>query len=368
LVWFVLFRRASLIIEFSLNPKFQPLRRSRHPNILRLYGYSLNANQAQQYLVFEHAAKGPLNGFLNADCKRTQLTALIRISIIYELTTAVQCLHNGGCFHRDIQSANIWLSHDYTAQLMDCRLATFVPIGSNTACTMSAVVNPLSPTGAIEYICPEYLNNTDSGHYEAAYDMYAVGVVMVELILGYLIGGPSSRDGTNGFSVFRDCVQDDEGKQITNGFELLKQHADRSILWNSESLDLLCKAAIRCLTPPSSPMGTMSTIELLAITSQAMHTNFPIECHNHVVSNYEFSKCEICKRYCHLRRCHAGHAMCRQCIETKICQIVGNVSHEVAWLQVCPAKDCTSHDDYLFGYISPKVIQHYWQIEFDATH
>jgi serine/threonine protein kinase len=223
---FVLFHRASLIIAVLTNPKFQPLRRSRHPNILALIWLLVEMLKTQQYLVFEHATKGPLNSFLNADCKRTQLTALIRISIIYELTTAVHCLHKGGCFHRDIQSANIWLSHDYTAQLMDCRLATFVPIGSNAASTISSVVNPLSPSGAIEYMCPEYLNNTDSRHYEVAYDMYAMGVVMVELILGYLIGGPAS----NAFSVFRDCVQDDEGKQITNGFELLKQHADRSIL------------------------------------------------------------------------------------------------------------------------------------------
>jgi serine/threonine protein kinase len=52
---------------------------------------------------------------------------------MYELTAAVHCLHNGGNFHRDIQSANIWLSDDYTAQLMDCGLAKFVPIISNAA-------------------------------------------------------------------------------------------------------------------------------------------------------------------------------------------------------------------------------------------
>jgi hypothetical protein len=53
-------------LDSHKNPKFQPLTRSRHPYILALYGYALNANQTQQYLVYEHAAKGPLDGFLHA--------------------------------------------------------------------------------------------------------------------------------------------------------------------------------------------------------------------------------------------------------------------------------------------------------------
>jgi hypothetical protein len=41
-----------------------------------------------------------------------------------------------------------------------------------------------------------------------------------------------------------------------------------------ESLDLVCKAAIRCLTP--TPVGRMTTKELLATTNQAMLVHSPL--------------------------------------------------------------------------------------------
>jgi serine/threonine protein kinase len=277
---------------------------------------------------------------------------------MHEITTAVHFLHARGCFHRDIRSANIWLSDDYTAHLMDYGLAKFVPIISNDASTTSAVVSALSPFGTREYMCPEYLNNPDSGHYEAAYDVYSVGVVMVELILGSLVGAPSSRDGSKNFSVFRHCVQDNNGNSIMNGFELLKAQADRSIIWESESLDLVCKTAIRCLTPPSTPMGTMKTIELLAQMHEALRLNAPIKLDNNVVSNYEFIHCQICDAQQELKRCHFGHAVCSECIESKFYR---KISQKIRILGVCPAKGCTSHDGYLYGYLAPEVIELYLQ-------
>ena len=48
------------------------------------------------------------------------------------------------------------------------------------------------------YMCPEYSRNKYEGTpcpYIAAYDVYSIGVVMVELILGCLIGGQSARNG-----------------------------------------------------------------------------------------------------------------------------------------------------------------------------
>jgi hypothetical protein len=57
---------------------------------------------------------------------------------------------------------------------------------------------------------------------------------MVELILGHLIGAPSSRDGIKHFFCVSVIVSKTmNGNQVMNGFELLKAHADRSIIWNS---------------------------------------------------------------------------------------------------------------------------------------
>ena len=187
----------SSISRLSQKSIFQALKRFRHPNLLVLYGYSLNADRAQQYLVYEHTANGSLDGFLRDDGKRSRLTADIRLSIMFELARAVHFLHTGGCdgyrlFHRDIKSANICLAEDYTARLIDCGLAKLVPIDTNTSTTSSVRCSSgFSIFGTPGYMCPEYATNRIKRRrysYKAACDVYSIGVVMVELILGCLIG------------------------------------------------------------------------------------------------------------------------------------------------------------------------------------
>ena len=266
---------------------FQALKRFRHPNIIALYGYSFNSNHTKQYLVYEHAANGSLDGFLRDDANRARLTADIRLSIMFELTRAVHFLHNGGCngyrlFHRDIKSVNICLAEDYTARLTDCGLAELIPIDSNTS-TTSTIMNCFSTGSAIfgtpGYICPEYANDVAMRvvlfSYKAACDVYSIGVVVrvLELSLGYLIGDgqQSSTDGTEHLDVFMNCcVQDKKGMAIPKGWEVLKEeHADKSIPRTPKSLDLVCDAAIRCMKPTTD--GRMTTTDLLPTLRDAIH-------------------------------------------------------------------------------------------------
>ncbi|KAI2494578.1 serine/threonine kinase [Fragilaria crotonensis] len=116
----------------SFQMELSTLKRFQHPNIIVLYGYSLNANSTQQCLVYEYAANGSLAGFLSDDGNRARLSSDIRLRIMHELTRAVHFLHTGGCkvegkgwkvFHRDIKSANICLADDFTPRLIDCGLA-----------------------------------------------------------------------------------------------------------------------------------------------------------------------------------------------------------------------------------------------------
>ena len=111
------------------------MKRSRHPNIITLYGYNFNIRGAEQFLVYEYAAKGSLDSFLQDDGNRARLPAQTRLSIMFELARAVHFLHTGGCvidgngwivFHRDIKSANLCLAEDFTARLIDFGLAKFV--------------------------------------------------------------------------------------------------------------------------------------------------------------------------------------------------------------------------------------------------
>jgi serine/threonine protein kinase len=103
-----------------------------------------------------------------------------------DMFTAIRFLHKGSisevivaCFHRDIKSANICLTRDLTAQLIDCGLAKFVQDDETSTSTST------SKKGTPGYTCPEY-GQGDLKQYVAACDVFSFGVVMAELWTGQL--------------------------------------------------------------------------------------------------------------------------------------------------------------------------------------
>ena len=116
---------------------------------------------------------------------------------MFELARAVHFLHSGGynvwkVFHRDIKSANICLAEDFTARLIVCGLAQFVPDDNSNAVTPSVRSTSKGPAfGTPGYTCPEYSRKKCDGipcPYIARFHVFSIGVVIVELILGCLVG------------------------------------------------------------------------------------------------------------------------------------------------------------------------------------
>ncbi|KAI2493231.1 serine/threonine kinase [Fragilaria crotonensis] len=249
-------------IRDSFQKELSTLKRFHHPNIIVLYGYNLNVSLKDKFLVYEYAANGSLDGFLRDDGNRARLPADTRLSIMFEMARAVHFLHTGGCsgwkvFHRDIKSANICLAEDFTARLIDCGLAKFVPDENSNIIPGSVAPSVWSTSGLPAfgtpgYMCPEYARDKSEGipcPYIAAFDVFSIGVVLVELILGCLIGGQSTRNGMKFENAFRRYVRDNRYKLIKDGCEKLKRDADPAIIWNPEALGLVCKTAIRCMAP-----------------------------------------------------------------------------------------------------------------------
>ena len=317
--------------------------------------------------MYEHPANGTLDRYFRKDGNRKLLTADIRLSIMFELTRAVHFLDNYTYHgydnykfvHRHIQSANICLSKDYTIQLIDCGRSKLVTLNSRTSTTWS-VVNCASPDsstfGTPRYMCPEYETNwsTLPHSYTAAYDVYAVGIVLVELILGSLIGGQTSGVKTQYLdAVFHECVRDDEGNDIPDGWKLLKEHKDRSVEWTPESLNVVCNAAISCLKQSAS--GRMTTTKLLPMLSEAIHLNAgTIRFKN---SADPVKRCALCYLDMPIRKCDKGHAVCATCIENKIRRGLSGGSQLPP--AVCPFDGCSSYHKYLYGFISPDVYDVY---------
>jgi len=333
-----------------------------------MYGYTLRDHDLPQCLIYEYAANGSLDNFLKGDTNRACLPSYIRLSIMLDMTKAVHFLHTGGCkgyalYHRDIKSANICLSGDFTAQLIDCGLAKLVPIdGSPSTTTSIANCQSLGATfGTPGYICPEYINKKANGfnyEYQPACDVYSMGVVMVELISGCLISDWSSRNGCNNFR--QKYVEDEDCRLILDGWKLLKSDADPCISWKPDVLDCVCKAAISCLK--TSTKNRSSTQNLLQMLTEAFHLNAGTGIRQQTFEpNSGNLKCDVCNQslssYQKTEKCSEGHLLCQECMESTILRNLprGLKTH-------CPFVSCTSRefsDKDLYGLVSYEVFMAY---------
>jgi serine/threonine protein kinase len=106
------------------------LSRFRHPNIVRLIGFSEPCPERREppCLVYELLALGSLSGQLRDDGQAALLPWQTRVDILLQISTAINYLHchNPGypAYHRDIKADNIALTEDYTAKLIDCGYGT----------------------------------------------------------------------------------------------------------------------------------------------------------------------------------------------------------------------------------------------------
>ncbi|KAI2494853.1 serine/threonine kinase [Fragilaria crotonensis] len=316
-------------IRKSFQTELSTLKRFRHPNIIVLYGYSLNPSSTQQCLVYEYAANGSLADFLHHHGKTARLSADIRLSIMFELARAVHFLHTGGCkvlgkgwkvFHRDIKSANICLAEDFSPRLIDCGLAKFVRDSNATpgAVTLKST-NRNGTFGTPGYMCPEYALKSAKGRqcsYIAACDVYSIGVVMVELVLGSLTGGQSTQNDSQFLDVYEKYVMNDHHELIVDGCEKLKHDADPTIIWNPVAIELVCKAAVQCMAPVSGKR--LCTKDLLGELNRAIQINAGLRSSEPEGAAGSGCPCDVCNRKCASMKCSKGHALCSSCIENSL--------------------------------------------------
>ncbi|KAK2452889.1 Protein kinase superfamily protein [Trifolium repens] len=159
--------------EREFENEVELLSKIQHPNVISLLGCS--SNEDSRFIVYELMQNGSLETQLHGPSHGSALTWHMRMKIALDTARALKYLHEH-CYpsviHRDLKSSNILLDANFNAKVSDFGLA--ITDGSQNK-------NNIKLSGTLGYVAPEYLLD---GKLTDKSDVYAFGVVLLELLLG----------------------------------------------------------------------------------------------------------------------------------------------------------------------------------------
>jgi len=157
-----------------------------HPNIARLIDGGLT-DAGIPFLVMEHVDGVPITQY----AAERGLDVRSRLTLFLAVCRTVEAAHRSLIVHRDIKPSNILVEADGTVKLLDFGIAKLIEEDD-----AGATVGVYTP----EYAAPEQIAG---GAITTATDVYGLGVLLHELLLGVRPDGnhsrrPSSRAGESG--------------------------------------------------------------------------------------------------------------------------------------------------------------------------
>ena len=144
------------------------LARVAHPNIVSIY--DVEEQDGHSFIVMEHVGGGSLGDVIG---EGTPLTPARAVEIMSPILSALQAAHLAGVVHRDIKPDNILFTATGRPKLTDFGVAHMRDGGSRTRTGVML--------GTPYYMSPE---QAQGRRVTAAADLYAVGVVLFEMLSG----------------------------------------------------------------------------------------------------------------------------------------------------------------------------------------
>ncbi|XP_031402427.1 probable serine/threonine-protein kinase PBL28 [Punica granatum] len=220
------------------------LSRLDHQNLVSLIGYC--ADGKNRFLVYEFMHNGNLQDHLTGIGK-AKMDWPIRLKVALGAARGLEYLHSGSAVgvpivHRDFKSTNILLTAKFEAKISDFGLAKLMPEGKETCETARML-------GTFGYFDPEY---TSTGKLTLQSDVYAFGVVLLELLTGRravdLNQGPNDQNLVI------------QVRHILNNRKKLRKVIDPNLSHSSYSLDsvmMFANLASRCVRLDSGERPSM---------------------------------------------------------------------------------------------------------------
>ncbi|KAI3685060.1 hypothetical protein L6452_34293 [Arctium lappa] len=202
------------------------LRRLDHPNVMKLDGIITSRLSCSIYLVFEYM-EHDISGLLS--CPDINFTESQIKCYMKQLLSGLEHCHSRGVMHRDIKGANLLVNNEGIMKIGDFGLANFCnPSGGERKQPLTSRVVTLW------YRPPELLlGSTD---YEASVDLWSIGCVFAELLLGSpILQGRTEVEQLH--KIFKLCGSPPEDywkkSKLPHATLFKPQHPYESCLWET---------------------------------------------------------------------------------------------------------------------------------------
>jgi serine/threonine-protein kinase len=159
------------------------LARLTHPNIARLIDAGVSGT-GQPYLVLEHIDGRHIDRF----CDEERLNVDARIRLFLDVQAAVAHAHASLIVHRDLKPSNVLVTRAGQVKLLDFSIAKLLEDEAQPSATLltSEAGSAMTP----KYAAPEQVSG---GAITTATDVYALGVLLYELLTGRHPAGESPK-------------------------------------------------------------------------------------------------------------------------------------------------------------------------------
>jgi serine/threonine protein kinase len=239
----------------SIRNEFNLLSSLRHPNIARLVGHCLPlSNQlvisermmTELCLVYELAPRGDLGNCLRDYVESSDLLWQYRLKIAAGVAKGLCYMHNTApgspVYHRDMKSSNVVLMASYDPKIINCSLSDYASAPSSTSTSVLSLND--NRVGTPGYTCPHYMMSAGM-EYDAKCEVYAFGIVLLELLTGTLQG----HVGEDGNQVMLECL-------LRRG----TLAGDHRIHWPIGLIPDIWALAVQCIAPRYQRIDSMSAV------------------------------------------------------------------------------------------------------------
>ena len=186
-----------------------------HPHICTIH--EVGEHEGQAFIVMEHVEGKPLSALIPSDGLPPE--SVIRYGT--QIADALAHAHERGVVHRDLKSANVVITPEGRAKVLDFGLAKRMPRADADAVTRTqeTLTQPGMLVGTLAYMAPEVLRGEAA---TARSDIWALGVLLYEMASGRLpFGGKTGLDLAT--AIVRESPASLTG-QVSTGFRAIVQH------------------------------------------------------------------------------------------------------------------------------------------------